>query len=77
MQRENGHRLKAIHTIYIEISLFWSFSEIKVGRSGRTVKTTIRLVRKKLIKLGGTTKMSAISSYVVGELAFLMEITKD
>ena len=39
---------------YIEISLFRSFFEIRVGKGGCTVKTLMRLV--KLIKLGGTTE---------------------
>ena len=60
--------MRTIYIKYIEISLLRSFFQSKkqVERSGRTVKTIKRLIRrayreilcisKPLIKLGGTTK---------------------
>ena len=62
-------KVRVIYIKYIEISLLRSFfqSQKQVERSGRTVKTIKRLIRrayreniihisKPLIKLGGTTK---------------------
>ena len=80
--------MRTIYIKYIEISLLRSFFQSKkqVERSGRTVKTIKRLIRrayreilcisKPLIKLGGTTKQ-ANSSYVMEELAcFIANLNK-